>query len=92
MSKVELSASGFKLVLGFKFNDPVFMHAITIVADMFNGISYAHSNTNELLQNYDIYIGENENYSQNTRCAGGPFLKINDPNSYVFDDFAAFST
>ena len=36
-------------------------------------------------QNYEIYIGNDSDYTKNTKCAGGPFLHPDDPDSYVFD-------
>ena len=29
-------------------------------------------------QNYEIYIGNDSDYRQNNRCAGGPFMKTDD--------------
>lgn len=41
-----------------------------------------------MLQNFEIHIGDNSDYSQNSKCAGGPFLRVDDINSYYFDRFA----
>ena len=65
------------------------MHAVTHAADMFNGGSEEHFNIWELFQNYEIYIGNNSDYNQNVKCAGGPFLRTDNPDNYVYDDMAA---
>ena len=65
------------------------MHAVTHAADQFNGYSSLdHVNLEEFFQNYEIYIGNDSDYNNNAKCAGGPFLRIDEPNSFVYDDFA----
>ena len=87
-TSVELSESGHIFIFGINFDEPVFMHAITHVADMYEGYSWSHVNKNEWFQNYNIYIGNSSDYTKNTKCAGGPFLRTDDPDSYVLDEYA----
>ena len=65
------------------------MHAITHVADMYDGMSFNHSDVSQLFQNYNIFIGNETDYTKNQKCAGGPFLQIDEPDSYISDAFAA---
>ena len=61
-----MSANGHILVLGFDFKKPVFMHAITHVADLMNdNYAYEHTDVTELFQNYNIYIGNSADYTEN---------------------------
>lgn len=32
-----------------------------------------------------MYIGDHTNYSNNSKCTGGPFLDPNNPATYVYD-------
>ena len=34
---------------------------------------------NEYFQNYEIYVGDNPDYTQNSKCEGGPFMRTDDP-------------
>ena len=65
------------------------MHAVTHAADHFSGWkSWEHTNEWEYFQNYEIYIGNDPDFNKNAKCAGGPFLRTDDPNSYVLDEYA----
>ena len=64
------------------------MHAVTHVADMYEDRSFDHNDKSQLFQNYNIFIGNESDYTKNQKCAGGPFLQIDEPNNYVFDAFA----
>ena len=33
-------------------------------------------------QNYEIYVGNHADYTKNKKCAGGPFMKIDDSANY----------
>ena len=33
-------------------------------------------------QNYEIYIGNDSDYTNNNKCAGGPFMRTNDSSNY----------
>lgn len=56
-----------------------FIHCLLAVQDVFNASTpNGHTNTNEFLQNLDIFIGNNSEYTMNTRCAGGPFMIVGD--------------
>ena len=65
------------------------MHAVTHVADMYEERSFDHSDKSQLFQNYNIFIGNESDYTKNQKCAGGPFLQIDEPDSYVSDAYAA---
>ena len=51
-------------VYGVDFSDTVFLHALLLVEDYI-----AESD----LVGFGIYIGNNYDWSQNQKCAGGPF-------------------
>ena len=82
----ELKDYDHMLILGFDFKESVFMHAITHVADLRSKRpSYEDSDVSKLYQNYNIYIGDNVDYTDNTKCEGGPFLNVDDIDSYQYD-------
>ena len=35
------------------------------------------------MQNFDVHIGDDLNYLNNPKCAGGPFMRTDDLNSYT---------
>ena len=82
----ELGAYGNIFVLGIKFPEPLFQHAIVPVADMHSGNFENHIDKSELFQNYNIYIGNDEDYRKNTKCPGGPFNNSENASSYVHDE------
>ena len=54
------------LVLGIDMGAIVTQHAILLIEDMQDGASWqALENTNDLLQNYEIYIGNDADYKLN---------------------------
>ena len=68
------------------------MHAVVHAQDYYN-TEYPHEEVpiadwKFFFQNYEIYIGNDSSYMNNKKCAGGPFLHQDDPNSYVFDQYA----
>ena len=65
------------------------MHAVTHVADMYEERSFDHNDKSQLFQNYNIFIGNESDYTKNQKCAGGPFLQIDEPDNYVSDAYAA---
>ena len=82
----ELNTNGGTLIIGFEFSESVFMHAVTHAQDHRGGhssnIGTAH--LKHLLQNYEIYIGDSPDYSQNTKVPGGPFLHPDHQDTYVY--------
>ena len=66
------------------------MHAITHVADFFEGDVFEHVDTQEYFQNYNIYIGNDPDYTKNASCAGGPFLRTDDSSSYHYNDYVGW--
>ena len=77
----ELHATNYVLTLGIDFGEPVFMHAITYFQAQ---VGWNHSNKYQYFENYEIYIGNDSDYNNNQKCAGGPFLNVDDPNSFVY--------
>ena len=65
------------------------MHAVTHASDFYNSKAYLHTNEEEFFQNYEIYIGNDSDYNKNEKCAGGPFLRTDDPNSFEYNEYAA---
>ena len=37
------------------------------------------------LQNFQVHIGDSHDYTKNTACPGGPFLKTDDSKNYNAD-------
>ena len=66
------------------------MHAILHAQDMLNGFTDLKTTADlpKFLQNYELHIGNDPNYLLNPKCAGGSFLRTDDPASYVFDFYA----
>ena len=42
-----------------------------------------HTNKNEWVQNYQLYIGDDPVYSNNPKCPGGPFMRTDDSSNYT---------
>ena len=51
-------------VYGVNFGDSVFLHALLLVEDYLAATK---------LVGFDVYIGNNPDWSKNEICAGGPF-------------------
>ena len=76
------------MIIGFDFSETVFIHAIVHAQDQLsglNGYSPGLSSLKNFYQNYEIFIGNNSSFSENEKCAGGPFLDPNDSATYVHD-------
>lgn len=54
---------------------------------MYEGEGAGHAIDEDHFQNFQVYIGESTDYTQNPKCPGGPFLQKSDPNSMSYDDF-----
>ena len=86
-TNTELASNNHQLVLGVDLGRSYFMHAILAVQDFFTGWeAYAHQEFNEYFQNFRIYIGDDEDWSKNTECAGGPFLTLDEDSDGWYDD------
>ena len=81
-------------MLGIDLGRSFFQHVILIVQDLLNNL-WAYTPTDQTLyfQNFRIYIGDDQDWSKNTECAGGPFMTIgsNYDGSGWFDDPKAAS-
>ena len=64
------------------------IHCFLMVQDLFEGgLPHEHVNKYEWMHNVDVYIGDNADYTMNSKCAGGPFMKLTDTNSYTSGAF-----
>ena len=57
------------MIVGIDFQESLFMHAILHVQDLLSGWNPRSHKINKLhrfIQNYEIYIGDNSDYSQNS--------------------------
>ena len=55
------------------------MHAILLLQDFLYGdVQNGNLDFHKWFQNYHIYIGDEEDFTKNTRCAGGPFMHVDD--------------
>ena len=81
-----LKSNDNKFIIGFDFSESVFIHAVLHSQDELNVntvMSAGPEYLKNFFQSYEIYIGDSENYNENKRCPGGPFLNPNDSESYV---------
>lgn len=69
----QLWLTGHHLTLGIDLGTSVTVHAILLVEEV-------TSNSNNLMQNYEIYIGDDADFRKNQKCEGGPFMQTGDPN------------
>ena len=35
------------------------------------------------MQNFDVHVGNDPDYTKNPKCPGGPFMVVGDPKSYT---------
>ena len=83
-SNAELSTLNDTLVISFNLGSTYFLHAILIVADVYaEDEPSEHTNKNEWVQNYQLYIGDDPVYSNNPKCPGGPFMRTDDSSNYT---------
>ena len=75
------------MVIELNFGKSVFQHCVLLVQDIYSGNSLNDSpnstETNKWVQNFDVHIGDDPNYLNNPKCAGSPFMRTDDPNSYT---------
>ena len=69
--------------LALNMGKPVFVHAVLVVQDVLGGTNGNHSTSTSWLQNFEIYIGNSSDYTKNSKCLGGPFMKVDDVSNYV---------
>ena len=83
-TNVQLASQGNMFVLSFNLGSSFFQHCILVVADLYTGWRpYEHTDTNQWLQNYEIYIGDDPSYANNPKCPGGPFMRTADTKNYT---------
>ena len=75
---------GNKMVVTINLSKPLFVHCVLVVQDLFGATNYENQgNRRKWLMNFEIYVGNSEDYMQNKACPGGPFQKEDDfANSY----------
>ena len=77
---------GHQFVLTIQLAKSYMQHAILLTEDNQGNETITSSyNWFALFQNYEIYIGDNSDWSQNTKCPGGPFMRYDDPSSFSVD-------
>ena len=80
VTELEISSAGHLLIFGIDLGNIYFQHAILIIESIKNlNIEVAHT---EKFQNYNIYIGNDSDYTQNSKCAEGPFMQTEDHANY----------
>ena len=81
-----MNTVGHQFVLTIQLAKSYMQHAILLTEDNQSGETIASNyNWYALFQNYEIYIGDSSDWSQNTKCPGGPFMRYDDPNSFSVD-------
>lgn len=81
VTEAEISSEGHLLKFGTDLGDIYFQHAILVISNNFVGWPNS-PNEKHKFQNFEIYIGNNEDYSKNNKCAGGPFMRTDDSSNY----------
>ena len=67
-------------VLGMNLGEEKFIHAVLYINGMSANIG-TNVNLNAILVQISVYIGNSEDYTENTLCEGSPFLSAD------FDDY-----
>ena len=81
----ELSAHGNMMIITLDLQNPMFVHAVLIIQDLFSHHRPEdHKNSNQYLQNLQLYIGNDVDYKKNALCPGGPFMIVGDSNWYTY--------
>ena len=81
-TETEISSDGHFFKFGFDLGDIYFQHAILIIESVYLRHPNDTINDKNKFQNYEIYIGNNSDYTQNSKCAGGPFMLTDDAANY----------
>ena len=71
-----------------------FVHSVLFVQDLFKGFKPNQHNASlyQWTQNIELYIGNSSDYNNNSKCAGGPFMVLDDyTNSYTDGEYTAES-
>ena len=86
ISHSDMATVGHQFVLTIRLAKSYMQHAILLLEDNRQGETQTSSyNWYALFQNYEIYIGDSTDWSQNTKCPGGPFMRYDDPSSFSVD-------
>ena len=75
-------------ILGLKFRQTQFIHAIVLAQDMFDTWFTEAVDETNLFQNYSIYIGDSSDYTRNSLCVGSPFQSFTSSRSYHYSAYA----
>ena len=82
------------MVITLDFGKTVFQHCVLLVQDIYSGVwlteSPSDTDKNFWVQNYDVHIGDDPNYLNNPKCAGSPFMRTDDPNSYTSGTYTMY--
>ena len=58
-----------------------------LVQDFIDGWSTDHTDKAEYFQNFEIYIGDYDQWYNNQKCAGGPFMDLDDYEEDYYRDY-----
>jgi len=83
-SNIELAAEGHILKVVINLGEPLFIHSVLVVQDLFTGWqANAITDETKFLQNFEIHIGPNAEPTLNWKCPGGPFMVTSDTSNRV---------
>ena len=82
MTETEISSRGHLFIFGLDLGNIYFQHAIQIIESLHEGGIGTHLDDKDKFQNYEIYIGNHSDYTENNKCAGGPFMRTDEAANY----------
>ena len=85
--KTYLAENDYLFVLGIDLGQPSFVHAVLAVQALDYAGNHGRNNQSDhksQLLNVEIHIGNSSDWSQNPKCAGGPFLDPDDPDVWYY--------
>ena len=80
-TKALMESSNHIFVLGIDLGKTYMQHAVLIVEDLRSGQADSGIVDENKFQNYEVYIGDNSDWTKNLKCPGGPFMTLDDPDS-----------
>ena len=84
----DMETVGHQFVLTIQLDRSFMQHAILLLEEHYDDDPQKNSyDDRDLFNNYEIYIGDDTNWTNNVKCEGGPFMHLEDTNSYSDDPY-----
>lgn len=92
-TETQLAPEGDMLVLGFDLRKSMMVHAVLVMQDHYGGQSNSHTTETEYVQNFSLFIGDSQDWRENTMCPGSPFMKYEaGSDGWYYDERTQFHT